>query len=90
MGRVVAIHALGTSSNVMPEQSLIRDLARLRLKLRADPPSITSLTSYLKIRSSGWLIEEQEDWQFNCNCRKGFKGNNCCHELALSYKKQQI
>ena len=89
MGRVVAIHALRTSSNPMPEQSL-KVLARLRLKLRADPSSITSLTSYLDIRSSCWLIEELEDGQFNCDCRKGFKGKNCCHELALSYKKERI
>ena len=89
MGRVVAIHALRTSSNPMPEQSL-KALARLRLKLRADPSSITSLASYIEIRSSCWLIEELEDGQFNCDCRKGFKGKNCCHELALSYKKERI
>ena len=89
MGRVVAIHALRTSSNPMPEQSL-KALAKLRLKLRADPSSITSLTSYFELRSSCWLIEELEDGQFNCDCRKGFKGKNCCHELALSYKKERI
>ena len=89
MGRVVAIHALRTSSNPMPEQSL-KALARLRLKMRADPSSITSLTSYFELRSSCWLIEELEDGQFNCDCRKGFKGKNCCHELALSYKKERI
>ena len=88
-GRVVAIHALRSPSNPMPEDSL-KTLTKKRLEMRADSSSITSFTEYTKLRRSCWLIEELEDGQFNCDCRTGFKGKNCSHELALAYKKERI
>ena len=53
-GGVVAVHALRSSSNPMPEVSL-KMLMKKRLEMRADPTSITSITEYFKMRRSCWL-----------------------------------
>ena len=89
MGRVVAIHGVRSSANTFPDISL-KVLMQRRLKLRADPTNAAHLREYFQLRKSCWLIEETENGEFNCDCPIGFKGKNCKHGLALSYKRGTI
>ena len=67
IGKVVAIHALRSSSKPTPERTL-RALTKSRLNMMVDPSSITFITSYFKLRRRCWLVKEMKDGQFNCNC----------------------